>query len=779
MRRGTGTHPWVRALVLAIFACLLLPAGALAALAPLKTQGPLSPVLAGLSKPGVQALSPVRQAQALGVAPSGPGSLLRRGDRVLVSVRFDHGAIAGRGDLRAAGGRVLSASRRYQSATVAVPLADLSSLAAIRAVSAVTPIRAPMLFAVNCEGGSVISEGVTQLNAKTAREEFSVDGAGTKVGVLSDSYDQATEAVTGGPIETHAKEDVETDDLPNETECPGQTTGVEVLEDFESPEATDEGRGMLQIVHDMAPKAELAFATAFEGEEGFADNIEELAAAGAETIVDDVGYFEEPFFQDGPVAAAVDKVTKAGVTYLSAAGNDNLFDAEGNEIASWEAPEYRDSGDCPGAVRALAGFNAHHCLDFNPGAPTDRTFGIKVEPHEVLSIDLQWAEPWFGVETDLDAFLLNSNGQLLTSSANGNGNAEGETHEPVEIVQWANNSASEKTVQLVVNRFSGSASPRLKFILLQDGGGVTGTEYPKSGGGDVVGPTIYGHAGAASAISVGAIRYEPRLGEGEEPEFYSSRGPVTHLFEPVEGTKPALPVAGGEEVLSKPDVTATDCGGTTFFAVLAESEWHFCGTSAAAPHAAGAIALMRQAAPLASSKLLRESLVGTGSPIGAFGSCAIGGGLVETVAAVEAARKEIPPTAPEECEPPESPEGEVFVAPGDWGSEEPVTPPPTPTPTPTPPAPQPLPPVTRIAKHPPKVVRTHGRSAKVVFRFGADQTGVSFLCKIDKGAFRACAGKLTRRFAVGSHVVKVKAVGSAGLADSTPAVFRFRVKHVG
>lgn len=778
MRRGKGTRPWGRAAALAVLACLLLPGGALAALAPLKAQGPLSPILARLAKPGIRALAPAKQAQALGVAPSGPGSLLRQDGRVLVSVRFDHGAIAGRGDLRAAGGRVLSASRRYQSATVAVPAADLSSLAAIPAVTAVTPIRTPMLFEVECEGGSVISEGVAQLHAKTAREEFSVDGEGETVGVLSDSYDQATEAITGGPIETHAKEDVETDDLPNEAECPGQTTGVNVIEDLESEEATDEGRGMLQIVHDMAPKAKLAFATAFVSEEGFAGNIEELAAEGAETIVDDVGYFEEPFFQDGPIAAAVNKVTKAGATYLSAAGNDNLFDSEGNEIASWEAPEYRDSGDCPGAVRALSGFNPHHCLDFNPGAPTDRTFGIKVEPHEVLSIDLQWAEPWFGVKTDIDAFLLNSSGQLLTSSANGNGNAEGETHEPVEIVQWVNNSASEKTVQLVVNRFSGSASPRLKFILLQDGGGVTGTEYPKSGGGDVVGPSIYGHAGAASAISVGAIRYAPRPGEGEEPEFYSSRGPVTHLFEPVEGTKPAAPVPGGEEVLSKPDVTATDCGGTTFFAVLAESEWHFCGTSAAAPHAAGVIALERQAAPLAKPALLRESLADTGSAIGAFGPCAIGGGLVEAVAAVEAAREEPPLTAPEECEPPESPPGEVFVAPGDWGSEEPVTPPPTPNPTPTPPAPTPVPPVTRIVKHPPKVVRTHGRNAKVVFRFGADQTGVSFLCKVDNAAFRACGSKFTHRFKVGSHVVKVKAVGSAGLADSTPVVFRFRVKHV-
>ncbi|MGN6816870.1 MAG: S8 family serine peptidase [Solirubrobacterales bacterium] len=771
MRNGKGLcrlWGWLAALAIA---CSLAPAAAAVAAVPVKGHGPLSPTLAKLARPAVRTLPPARQARALGVAPSGPGSLLRQGGRVLVSVRFDHGALAYRDDLRAAGGRVLSASRRYQSATVAVPPADLRSLTAIPAVASVAPIRTPMLFADNCEGGSVISEGVAQLNAKTAREEFSVDGSGIKVGVLSDSYDQATEAATGGPIETHAKEDEETADLPGApgNECSGQALPVNVLEDFESEEATDEGRGMLQIVHDMAPNASLAFATAFTGEEEFAGNIKKLALAGAKVIVDDVGYFEEPMFQDGPIAVAINEVTALGDTYLSAAGNDNMFDGEGNEIASWEAPEFRDSGACPAKVAALPGFNASHCMDFNPEAPTDRTFGIKVEPGEVLTVDLQWAEPWEGVETDLDAILLDANGNVLTGSAESNE----ETQRPLEIVQWENKSASTQTVQLVINRFSGPGA-RLKFILLENGGGVSEVEYPRSGGGDVVGPTIMGHAGAASAISVGAMRYEPRPGEGEEPEFYSSRGPVTHLFEPAEGTGPAAPVPGGEEVLSKPDVTATDCGGTTFFAVLAESEWHFCGTSAAAPHAAGAVALMRQAAPLASPELLRESLIGTASPIGVFGSCAVGGGLVETVAAVEAAREEITPTAPEECEPPDA-SGSVFVAPGNWGIESPPTPP---TPEPTPP-PTPTAPATSFLKHPPKVVKTRSKTARVVFRFGSDQAGVTFLCKIDRAAFRACGGKLTHRFGVGSHTVKVKAVSSAGLADSTPAVFRFRVKHVG
>jgi hypothetical protein len=772
MRNGMGIRRLWSCLAILAIACCLAPAATSAATVPLKGHGPLSPTLAELARPGVQALPPVRQARVLGVAPNGPGSLLRQDARVLVSVRFDHGALARRDDLRVAGGRVLSASRRYQSATVAVPPADLKSLTAIPAVASVTPIRTPMLFAANCEGGSVISEGVAQLHAKEAREEFGVEGAGETIGVLSDSYDQASEAATGGPIETHAEEDVETADLPGlANECPEQTLPVKVIEDFESPEATDEGRGMLQIAHDMAPKADLAFATAFEGEEGFAQNLEKLAAGGAKTIVDDVGYFEEPMFQDGPIAAAINKVTALGDTYLSSAGNDNLFDGEGNEIASWEASEFRDSGACPPKVAAIAGLNANHCMDFNPEAPVDRTFGIKVEAGEILTVDLQWAEPWEGVETDLDAILLDVNGNVLTGSAEENEFSQ----RPLEILQWENESASTQTVQLVINRFSGPGA-RLKFIFLENGGGVSGIEYPRSGGGDVVGPSIMGHAGAASAIAVGAMRYEPRPGEGEEPEFYSSRGPVTHYFEPVKGPTPAEELVSPEE-LSKPDVTATDCGGTTFFAVFAESEWHFCGTSAAAPHAAGAIALMREAAPLASPELLRESLAGTASPIGAFKSCAIGGGLVETVAAVEAAREEIPPVEPEECEPPDASDP-VFVAPGNWGTESPASPTPPP-PTPSPPTPAPTAPKTSFLKHPPKVVKTRGKTARVVFRFGSDQAGVSFLCKIDTAAFRGCGSKLTHRFKVGSHTVKVKAVSSAGLADSTPAVFRFRVKHVG
>lgn len=739
-----------------------------------KTGGPsgLSPRLAELAKPSVRELSVAKQARAVGLAASGPGSLLRRGNRILVYVRFDHGAVAALPAIRAAGGEVVDSSRLRQTATVAVRPADLRALAGVANVASLSEAHTPITAATCPTPGSVESEGIHQLNAgegagEAREKEPSLDGSGVKVGILSDSFDAATEAVTGGPVATHALEDEESEDLPGENNpCGGK---VEVLHEFESPfeEAFDEGRGMAQIVHDMAPGADISFATAFDGEESFASNIEELAKKGAAVVADDVGYFEEPFFQDGPVAAAVDKVTSEGVTYLSAAGNDNLFDEEGNEVASWEAPEYRDSGDCPSSVRALPGFNAHHCMDFNPGAPTDRTFGIKVEPHEVLSVDLQWAEPWFGVETDLDAFLLNANGGLLTSSAAPNE----ELGEPVEIVQWENTSSSVKTVQLVINRFSGAADPRLKFILLQNGGGVTGVEYPKSGGGDVVGPSVYGHAGSASAIAVGAVRYEPRAGEAKGPEFYSSRGPVTHYFGPVKGKAPASPT--GPETISKPDVAATDCGGTTFFAVFAGEEWHFCGTSAAAPHAAGVAALMLDREPGAAPEEVREALVTSAQGFAGFGPCAQGGGLVEALGALKAITGTLF-ASKEECEPPESPEGEVFVAPGEWGLEEPPPPPP-----PSTSAPEPSLPRTLFRRKPPHLVRTHARTARVVFRFGSDQAGVTFACRIDAGLFRPCGERLARRFGIGAHVLRVFARNAGGLGDPTPAVWRFRVKQVG
>ena len=162
----------------------------------------------------------------------------------------------------------------------------------------VAPIEKPVVGFV----GAADNEGETALQADIARTANNVDGTGQTVGALSDSVSQ----VGGGLADS-----VKTGDLPNT---------VKVIQDGPAG-STDEGRAMLEDIHDIAPGAALQFATADGGQVGFANNILALAAAGSTVITDDVTYFDEPFFQDGAIAQAVNTVVGQNIPYLSSAGN--------------------------------------------------------------------------------------------------------------------------------------------------------------------------------------------------------------------------------------------------------------------------------------------------------------------------------------------------------------------------------------------------------------------------------------------------------------------------
>ena len=824
-RRGA----WASSIAALAALCALAPGSALGAVAP-PSDGVLSPRLAELAQPAVRSAPPEEQAQALSLDAEGPGSLVRDGNRVLVEVRFDQGAAAGVEDLRQTGAEVVNVSQRYQTVTVAARPDELRALNGVSRVAGVREVLEPIAYAT-CPSGSVVSEGDSQLQASTARSNFAIDGSGVTVGILSDSFDQATEATVGGPIATHAAQDVASGDLPGAGNPCGQTTPVNVLEnDLPEPEKedpADEGRGMAQIVHDLAPGSSLAFASAFNGELAFVNSIERLArpasegGAGAKVIADDVAYFEEPFFQDGPVADAVDNVAAHGVSYFSAAGNDNLFDAGGHEIASWEAPSFRNSGGCPPTIITLSeefeveerrffeeeriratpqGLHPEHCMDFNPSGEVDRTFEITVEKGATLIADLQWAEPWQGVNTDIDAFLLNSFEEVIGGSVEDN---VFETERPFELVEWENETGTVQHVNLVINRFSGG-SPRLKFALLENGGGVSEIEYPTSREGDVVGPTVFGHAAASGAVGVGAIRYNTT----SIPERFSSRGPTTHYFGPVNGTSPA-PTLSSPQTIQKPDVVASDCGATTFFAQQVSGAWRFCGTSAAAPHAAAVAALMLQSNPSLSPAQVRSALVSTALPVGSFGPDAVGAGMVDARSAV--ASVALPPTVSITSTPPRvSRNRQPSIS---FTANRPVTYVcslnGTAQSCASPFTPEPLadgtysfvvsatdlagrvgtsetaaftvdtrPPRTFFRHHPRKLIKTHRRKARATFRFGSNEKEVTFLCKVDRQRFRACKAKLRKRFAFGKHTVKVRAVDAAGNADPTPAVYSFTVKRL-
>lgn len=582
----------------------------------------LSPRLATLSAAALRTASSRRQARALSLPRRGPLSLMRDGDGVLVEIETVGGTGRTERSLPSLGVRTVHRSERYRTITALVPIGSLHDVAALPDVDVVTEILAPLLSgslgadgragAPRCPSGSVVSEGDRQLRAKKARSAFGVDGSGQTVGILSDSFNQSAGA------HTHEGKDVRTGDLPGSKNPCGFTARTEILDDSFTSGGIDEGRAMAQIVHDLAPGADLAFATAFTGEKAFADNIRALDAAGADVIVDDVVYFDEPFFQDGIVSGAVNDVTADGVTYVSAAGNENVT-FRGHRVGSWEAPAFRATG-CPKIDPITKGV----CMDFDPTAGRDNGWGLKLPPGRDFILDLQWAQPWYLANmADYDLYVIDQKNRVVADSTAD----QPSSHKPFEALFHANRTDQPQHLRIVINR-TGGGSPRLKFLF--SGGTGIRPEYTRSSHGDVMGPTIFGHSGAANTLSTAAVRYD----DSSRPEFFTSHGPVTLYYGPINGTSPAALLVS-PDVVAKPDVAATDGGVTTFFYPPPDhGDYRFYGTSAAAPHAAAVAALLLDQTPSSTDDEIKTAMRDSAAPVGHFGKFAVGSGLVNAFKAL-------------------------------------------------------------------------------------------------------------------------------------------------
>src|SRR6185312_11289319 len=125
---------------------------------------------------------------------------------------------------------------------------------------ALSSVAAPIAFE-----STVGTGGSSALKADQLRSAFGLTGSGIKVGVLSDSFNNlggyAADSSSGA--------------LP---------PGVVVLGDELDGKGSDEGRAMLELVHQIAPGAQLYFDTGEVSDQVFADNVSALRNAGCNII---------------------------------------------------------------------------------------------------------------------------------------------------------------------------------------------------------------------------------------------------------------------------------------------------------------------------------------------------------------------------------------------------------------------------------------------------------------------------------------------------------------
>ncbi|HWO59907.1 MAG TPA: S8 family serine peptidase [Umezawaea sp.] len=415
-------------------------------------------------------------------------------------------------------------------------------------------------------------EGDRAHAADTARAQFHVTGTGVKLCALSDGIGSLVASQAAG-------------ELPEVDVLTGQAG------------SGDEGTAMLEILHDIAPNAALGFATAFNGDASFADNIKGLRfQLGCDVIVDDVLYFNESPFQDGIIARAVDAVTADGAVYFSSAGNEGNV-AEGTS-GHWEG-NFVDSGV---SIGKFAG-SAH---DFDPNPNAKQVFNPLSNNSGNVPVTLFWSDPLGQSANDYDLYVTNAQGAVVAFSQNPQ---EG-TQDPYERV---NTPATGTGLRLAVVKFRGED----RYLALSALGG----RFKDSSDGlkKFVTPGVTrGHSAAKGAISVAAapaaaaLPFDLEPGDPANPkgpypgtfnsdsklERFTSDGPRKVFFK-ADGTP-------GAETRQKPDLTAADGVATSVSGFNP-----FFGTSAAAPNAAAIAGLILSGNPTLTPAEVKEALTAT------------------------------------------------------------------------------------------------------------------------------------------------------------------------
>lgn len=588
-----------------------------------------------------------------------------RQNPVVATVQLNQVPDSFKSTLEGLGIHVLGVSKTYHLASVELNCASQ--------LNALTKLPEVLYVSKSSSGssnqGEAPSYSIHTLNVSQVIKQLpNLTGKGIRIGVISTSFAHSsgvrgadtTPARCQSGILRNAKDQL-TGDLPAQVElrndgCSTGNTGAD----------SDEGAAMAEIVHDIAPGAAISFHEAGASQVTFAQAINDLCkprslgGAGANIVVDDMSFYDEPYFQPGIVTKAVENCVHHGVMYFSSAGNDynHSYTFSYDDINPNKQDSHPSNGD-----KIIYG------NDFQKWPNGSAFLPITVPAGSHFRVDLQWNQPFISFQkvkrnfplSDFDLYIMAKDPkthQMKTLYSSQDRQGKGFYNNPNELVLYSNDSKQTKTVYLVVNHWSGNAK-----VLAQNSNVPVklNLRFPDSSDDVKIGlpynaASMYGHVFAPGLISVAAMPWYGSMPyyysqQQAFPEDFSSKGAFIH--------REYFNVAGSYQpsFQSVPTITGTDGDDTTFFGndIPASKDApgepdglpNFFGTSAAAPAVAAVAALLKQyAGPYVPNAFIRRAMVSTARDVVAGRASKgwdpiTGAGEVDAQAALRYLKKEL------------------------------------------------------------------------------------------------------------------------------------------
>eukprot|EP00276_Gloeochaete_wittrockiana_P007182 CAMPEP_0184652102 /NCGR_PEP_ID=MMETSP0308-20130426/9781_1 /TAXON_ID=38269 /ORGANISM="Gloeochaete witrockiana, Strain SAG 46.84" /LENGTH=737 /DNA_ID=CAMNT_0027086771 /DNA_START=364 /DNA_END=2577 /DNA_ORIENTATION=+ len=413
------------------------------------------------------------------------------------------------------------------------------------------------------------------------------NGAGVTVAVLGNSYGRQ-----------YAGADVLAGLLPGPGNPNGYTTPVIVVTDPNgggyTPER-NEGRAMLQIVHNMAPEAKLCFGGG--GTSSFPDVIRAVmrAPCNADIVIDDLANIDVNPYLTHEDTLAVDYAASRNVLYFTAAGNHFLHDRE-VEMDLVLATDPSIPAVLKG-ISSIVEWNRFPAGTYPAGVGNGFLWNFNVPSAGELR--MFWNQ--YRASDDLDIFFINRDMRSIPFSGTNDNIRTGNPQESVRVFTFRGFIAIGRKRTVFKPNVPALRIWAIFYFNRDLSLGPTEGQYAR---------LVEGRRAARSAITVGAYNYSDLSG----PVRYSNAGPALVYYD-----KSGKLINGIEgETRLKPVISGVDCTDHTFFSSGIDFEANglpnFCGTSASVTYVGAFAALFRQAIPTLSYSTLIQAFMRTGSP---------------------------------------------------------------------------------------------------------------------------------------------------------------------